>query len=409
MNTEVQQANDELESLLERMMLPANFPKCILKSVLKSVLESAPADFRTDLSALNQVMIAALKTVKSLPAKSIEELAESSLNMVVNHFQEHKHEPHTFVLPVSSDSEEKSNTWACQIALKLRAILPATVWVLVGSFHGETCLYTVQGKKLSEVIGAEASEGSIVALILGDEVQLEAVAAGESWEDCINRVLPDNDKPLSLWSRAEPHNGGESDTNHYIIRGHDEPEYTDSEGFRYVKTYNCDKLLTWTYSAQRAKRFSCADAHHVQLLLKEAQTDSEIIPAPAVADCPTPEPGKPVEKLRVRSFTDDDWTIEAGKSGKFYISRTHDGVFLQEVFAFPDTVVYGWSETVAGAKEFESLAAANDYASEILLLQTYRGSAPPQMSIKVGPKVGRNDPCPCGSGNKWKKCCMGVK
>ena len=24
-----------------------------------------------------------------------------------------------------------------------------------------------------------------------------------------------------------------------------------------------------------------------------------------------------------------------------------------------------------------------------------------------GPKVGRNDPCPCGSGKKYKKCCIG--
>ena len=24
---------------------------------------------------------------------------------------------------------------------------------------------------------------------------------------------------------------------------------------------------------------------------------------------------------------------------------------------------------------------------------------------KDGPKVGRNDPCPCGSGKKYKKCC----
>jgi len=24
--------------------------------------------------------------------------------------------------------------------------------------------------------------------------------------------------------------------------------------------------------------------------------------------------------------------------------------------------------------------------------------------IKVGPKVGRNDPCPCGSGKKYKQC-----
>jgi uncharacterized protein YecA (UPF0149 family) len=22
-----------------------------------------------------------------------------------------------------------------------------------------------------------------------------------------------------------------------------------------------------------------------------------------------------------------------------------------------------------------------------------------------GPKIGRNDPCPCGSGQKFKKCC----
>jgi len=27
-------------------------------------------------------------------------------------------------------------------------------------------------------------------------------------------------------------------------------------------------------------------------------------------------------------------------------------------------------------------------------------------SLRAGPKVGRNDPCPCGSGKKYKKCCM---
>jgi preprotein translocase subunit SecA len=25
--------------------------------------------------------------------------------------------------------------------------------------------------------------------------------------------------------------------------------------------------------------------------------------------------------------------------------------------------------------------------------------------IRSGPKVGRNDPCPCGSGKKFKNCC----
>ncbi|MEZ5844978.1 MAG: SEC-C metal-binding domain-containing protein [Hyphomicrobiaceae bacterium] len=27
--------------------------------------------------------------------------------------------------------------------------------------------------------------------------------------------------------------------------------------------------------------------------------------------------------------------------------------------------------------------------------------------MRRGPKIGRNDPCPCGSGQKYKKCCMG--
>jgi len=32
-------------------------------------------------------------------------------------------------------------------------------------------------------------------------------------------------------------------------------------------------------------------------------------------------------------------------------------------------------------------------------------SAQPQTVRREGPKVGRNDPCPCGSGKKYKKCC----
>jgi preprotein translocase subunit SecA len=28
-----------------------------------------------------------------------------------------------------------------------------------------------------------------------------------------------------------------------------------------------------------------------------------------------------------------------------------------------------------------------------------------QKPVRAGKKVGRNDPCPCGSGKKYKKCC----
>ncbi len=37
-----------------------------------------------------------------------------------------------------------------------------------------------------------------------------------------------------------------------------------------------------------------------------------------------------------------------------------------------------------------------------------RGAPPPraqQPVVRATPKVGRNDPCPCGSGKKYKKCC----
>jgi SEC-C motif-containing protein len=34
------------------------------------------------------------------------------------------------------------------------------------------------------------------------------------------------------------------------------------------------------------------------------------------------------------------------------------------------------------------------------------GQAPePVQQVRTTPKIGRNDPCPCGSGKKFKKCC----
>lgn len=158
----------------------------------------------------------------------------------------------------------------------------------------------------------------------------------------------------------------------YMIRAHGEPDYTDLEGFKYVKTYDGGRSLTWTYSALRAKRLTHAEAREVQRLLKEAQTDSEVVPAPAEDACQSPESSEPVEEMKLRTVTNDDWTIKPGKSGRFYISRTTDGDFLAGVIVQTDSVGYVWCGTEEEAREFDSLAAANEYASEVLLLQTYR-------------------------------------
>ena len=37
--------------------------------------------------------------------------------------------------------------------------------------------------------------------------------------------------------------------------------------------------------------------------------------------------------------------------------------------------------------------------------QAAAGRAPPEPYERAAPKVGRNDPCPCGSGKKYKRCC----
>ena len=41
----------------------------------------------------------------------------------------------------------------------------------------------------------------------------------------------------------------------------------------------------------------------------------------------------------------------------------------------------------------------------ITTLNAWRRSQLPEPAPDSGPKAGRNDPCPCGSGKKYKKCC----
>ena len=54
------------------------------------------------------------------------------------------------------------------------------------------------------------------------------------------------------------------------------------------------------------------------------------------------------------------------------------------------------AEAYPGADEMKRAAAA---------ASANRGAASQKQPAKAGPKVGRNDPCPCGSGKKYKNCC----
>ena len=56
------------------------------------------------------------------------------------------------------------------------------------------------------------------------------------------------------------------------------------------------------------------------------------------------------------------------------------------------------------ASEATDAAASNTDDSDHLHLTDDDGSTPWQPFVRHAPKVGRNDPCPCGSGKKYKKC-----
>jgi preprotein translocase subunit SecA len=57
----------------------------------------------------------------------------------------------------------------------------------------------------------------------------------------------------------------------------------------------------------------------------------------------------------------------------------------------------------AGATSTGSTGAPQPKASDVV--SEAAAAVEKAKPIRTGPKVGRNDPCPCGSGKKYKQCC----
>ncbi len=67
----------------------------------------------------------------------------------------------------------------------------------------------------------------------------------------------------------------------------------------------------------------------------------------------------------------------------------------QESFDAPES--YGVDAAALGAAAGQPAHAADDEDQDMI--------RPTEPIVNAGPKVGRNDPCPCGSGKKYKQCC----
>jgi uncharacterized protein YecA (UPF0149 family) len=95
------------------------------------------------------------------------------------------------------------------------------------------------------------------------------------------------------------------------------------------------------------------------------------------------------------------YMLAVGNSGgeEMRLSRRERGQFFRMLPRLFLDLYRGWR----GLLPMEPSAAALAQECE------QRLSYYPQAPVRVGRKIGRNEPCPCGSGKKFKRCCGGAE
>jgi preprotein translocase subunit SecA len=107
-----------------------------------------------------------------------------------------------------------------------------------------------------------------------------------------------------------------------------------------------------------------------------------------------------LERIVMLKVIDDNW-----KEHLTAMDHLRQSVGLQAVRQIDPLVFYKRE----GGAYFDSLMAniKHDISHTIFKVSLEKHEAPrqPQKSQAPGQKTGRNDPCPCGSGKKYKHCC----
>jgi preprotein translocase subunit SecA len=115
------------------------------------------------------------------------------------------------------------------------------------------------------------------------------------------------------------------------------------------------------------------------------------------------------DSIWTRSFAEKDPKIEYKREG----FRMFDQMLDTIEDRVTDVIFKVHLEAGARARSVWNVSrAAHDEVGQFAMAEQQRAAAQaPQGEVKVKqirleqPKVGRNDPCPCGSGKKYKKCC----
>ena len=88
--------------------------------------------------------------------------------------------------------------------------------------------------------------------------------------------------------------------------------------------------------------------------------------------------------------------IKSEICGNIFRSASSLLAFEQFLQKMPQKTVHQQGSAISDAK---AAASGSDVVSEA------NDAIAKAKPIRTGPKVGRNDPCPCGSGKKYKQCC----
>lgn len=78
---------------------------------------------------------------------------------------------------------------------------------------------------------------------------------------------------------------------------------------------------------------------------------------------------------------------------------------VEEAFNSPGKELYFYTRDWMNFYEPEEIARRQKRWKEEDRKKTREGNTSASV-VREGPKIGRNDPCPCGSGKKYKKCCL---
>ena len=98
-----------------------------------------------------------------------------------------------------------------------------------------------------------------------------------------------------------------------------------------------------------------------------------------------------------------------GLDGKMYEQPQEvTNIFEQPINANMGTIMDGTNNPNEPIEMEKTMAEAMPKLDEKTMqrLIAYQNRKP---SIRENKKIGRNDPCPCGSGKKFKHCCMNTK